>query len=40
MVTTIETTCRQCGRGFQPIRQVIRAGLWRICPAWRERENP
>ncbi len=40
MATTVETTCRHCGRVFQPTAQDIRKGLWRVCPPCRERERP
>ena len=35
MATTVETTCRHCGRVFQPTAQDIRKGPWRVCPPCR-----
>jgi hypothetical protein len=37
-MTTIETTCRRCGRTFTPTAQDIRAGLWRACPPCRDQD--
>ena len=32
-MTTFITTCRHCGREFEPDRRAIVAGSWRLCPA-------
>ena len=32
---TFMTTCRTCGREFEPDHTAIVAGTWRICPVCR-----
>ncbi len=34
-MTIITTTCRRCGTEFEPGREAIVAGTWRLCPACR-----
>jgi len=34
-VTIITTTCRRCGTEFEPGREAIVAGAWRLCPDCR-----
>lgn len=34
-MTALITVCRGCGREFEPDRQTILKGTWRICPACR-----
>jgi hypothetical protein len=34
-MTPIVTTCRKCGREFEPDRATILAGSWRLCPSCR-----
>jgi hypothetical protein len=33
---TIITICRRCGTEFEPIREAIIAGAWRLCPDCRD----
>ena len=35
-MTIIATICRRCGAEFEPGREAIMAGTWRLCPACRE----
>jgi hypothetical protein len=35
-MTIITTTCRRCGTEFEPDREAIVAGAWRLCPACRD----
>jgi hypothetical protein len=35
-MTIIATTCRRCGTEFEPSREAIVAGAWRLCPACRD----
>jgi hypothetical protein len=32
----IETTCRGCGKRFEPTSESIRRGDWQTCPACRQ----
>ena len=32
-MTTIVSTCRECGSEYEPSREAIQAGTWRRCPA-------
>ena len=32
-MTTFITTCRECGREYEPTPESIRAGTWQRCPA-------
>lgn len=34
-MTALITTCRTCGREFEPDRQTILRGEWKRCPACR-----
>jgi hypothetical protein len=38
-VTIITTTCRRCGTEFEPGREAIVAGAWRVCPDCREGDD-
>jgi uncharacterized OB-fold protein len=39
-MTTIITTCRACGREYEPDRRAIVAGAWRLCPDCRAAGAP
>jgi hypothetical protein len=38
-MTIITTTCRRCGTEFEPGREAIVAGAWRVCPDCREGDD-
>jgi hypothetical protein len=38
-MTIITTTCRRCRAEFEPGREAIVAGTWRLCPACRSGED-
>jgi hypothetical protein len=35
-MTIITTTCRRCGAEFEPGREAIVVGAWRLCPGCRD----
>ena len=35
-MTAILITCRRCGSEFEPSREAIVAGAWRLCPDCRD----
>ena len=39
-MTALITTCRGCGRAFQPDRQSILRGEWKTCPGCRPTAAP
>jgi hypothetical protein len=38
-VTIITTVCRRCRVEFEPGREAIVAGTWRLCPECRDRST-
>lgn len=37
-MSIIATVCRQCGAEFEPTRDAIVRGRWRVCPACQPEE--